>query len=44
MTMLLFARSPTLPYWAAVGLMAFGLAMLVFAARRGKDFAAKPLS
>jgi MFS family permease len=38
MTMPLFARSTTLPYWAAVVLMGLGLVLLTFAARGGKDY------
>ena len=34
----LFARRHDLPYWAATGLMALGLVMIVAAARGGEDF------
>jgi MFS family permease len=34
----LLARHSTLPYWVAGGLMALGLALVVIAARGGKDF------
>lgn len=35
----LFARGHDFPYWAATGLMALGIVMIVVAARGGQDFA-----
>jgi MFS family permease len=35
----LFVRSPGLPYWTAIAIMAAAMATFVFFARRGKDYA-----
>ena len=39
----LFFKSPPLPYWAAVGIMAVSTAIFVLFARKGKDYVAGPV-
>ena len=39
----LFNRQPTLPYWTASGVMVVAMAIFILFARHGKDYAAGPV-